>query len=209
VDSGLGVPSTLHAWRADGHRYRHWATLIMPWIGVAFSCKYSTCYRGTLLCIEAISQGSSTHAVLRNFCLSFRHANYYAINTEINKSFAQYIYTQERKKKHRRVGTVTTVKKNHARGNHRLPLDMSSLRSNRSRRPSRRRRTTSIHGRGQKQRHVGHAQRHGGHSDLQVGWGGGGGGLRGRLAQPALDGEDDGCPADHFVAGEDLGSEVS
>jgi hypothetical protein len=86
---------------------------------------------------------------------------------------------------------------------------MSSLRSNRRRRPSRRRRTTSVHGRGQKQRHVGHAQRHGGHSDLQVGWGGGGGGLRGRLAQPALDGEDDGCPADHFVAGEDLGSEVS
>ena len=28
--------------------------------------------------------------------------------------------------------------------------------------------------------------------------------MRGRLAQPALDGEDDGRPADHFVAGEDL-----
>jgi hypothetical protein len=28
--------------------------------------------------------------------------------------------------------------------------------------------------------------------------------LGGRLAQPALDGEDDGRPADHFVAGEDL-----
>jgi hypothetical protein len=39
---------------------------------------------------------------------------------------------------------------------------------------------------------------------LQVAGSGGGGGLRGRLAQPALDGEDDGCPADHFVAGEDL-----
>ena len=28
--------------------------------------------------------------------------------------------------------------------------------------------------------------------------------MRGRLAEPALDGEDDGRPADHLVAGEDL-----
>ena len=39
---------------------------------------------------------------------------------------------------------------------------------------------------------------------MQVAGSGGGGGLRGRLAQPALDGEDDGRPADHLVAGEDL-----
>lgn len=48
------------------------------------------------------------------------------------------------------------------------------------------------------------AERHGRHADLHVGRRGGGGGGSGRLAQPALDGEDDGRPADHFVAGEDL-----
>ena len=47
-------------------------------------------------------------------------------------------------------------------------------------------------------------ERHSRHADLQVTGRGGVGGLRGRLAEPALDGEDDGCPADHLVAGEDL-----
>jgi hypothetical protein len=51
-------------------------------------------------------------------------------------------------------------------------------------------------------------KRHGRHADLQVTRRGGGGGLRRRLAEPALDGEDDGRPADHLVAGEDLAGKV-
>ena len=47
-------------------------------------------------------------------------------------------------------------------------------------------------------------KRHRRHADLQVTGRGGRGGLRGSLGQPALDGEDDGRPADHLVACEDL-----
>ena len=47
-------------------------------------------------------------------------------------------------------------------------------------------------------------KRHGSHADLQVTRSSGGGGLRGCLAEPALDGEYDGRPADHLVAGENL-----
>jgi hypothetical protein len=48
-------------------------------------------------------------------------------------------------------------------------------------------------------------KRHSRHANLQVTGRRGRSGLRGSLAQPALDGEDHGCPADHLVAGEDLG----
>jgi hypothetical protein len=107
VDSGLGVPSTLHAWRADGHRYRHWATSIMPWIGVAFSCKYSTCYRGTLSVHGSNLTRQLNACRFEKLLIEFSARKLYAINTEINKSFAQYIYTQERKKeKHRRVDSA-------------------------------------------------------------------------------------------------------
>ena len=51
-------------------------------------------------------------------------------------------------------------------------------------------------------------KRHSRHADLQVTRRGGGSGLRGRLAEPAVDGEDDGRPADHLVAGEDLAGKV-
>jgi hypothetical protein len=47
-------------------------------------------------------------------------------------------------------------------------------------------------------------KRHRRHTDLQVTRRGSRSGLRGRLGQPALDGEDDGGPADHLVAGENL-----
>lgn len=195
-------------------------------VGVAFLVN-------TRLIIEALAVHGSNLTRQLNACrfekitfklrIDLRHANYMQL-IQNKQEPAQYIHlhtrTKERKPPASRHSDYNRKDCSHSHPrrtvqfciwllDHTLTTSSSSLRSNRSRGPSRRRRTTSVHGRGQKQRHVGHAQRHGGHSDLQVGWGGGGGGLRGRLAQPALDGEDDGCPADHFVAGEDLVFEVS